>query len=100
VTTVTHPDVRASDEDRRRVVTQLERHTAEGRLTLEEFSDRVARVYAATTNSELAALTRDLPTPAPNLRDPGREQRQLVIAIALALVTVAALAVIFAFFRS
>lgn len=96
---VTPPDVRASDEDRRRVVTELERHTAEGRLTLEEFSERVGRAYAATTNGELAAITSDLPASAPPRREPGREQRQLVIALALALLTVAALAVIFALFR-
>jgi hypothetical protein len=34
---------------------------AEGRLTLEELSDRVAAVYSSRTSTELDALTRDLP---------------------------------------
>jgi hypothetical protein len=38
----------------------------EGRLTLEEFSDRVERAQVARTRDELATLTRDLPAaPAP-----------------------------------
>ena len=38
----------------------------EGRLTLEEFSDRVGRAHAARTDRELTALTDDLPSlPSP-----------------------------------
>jgi hypothetical protein len=93
---VVHPGVRASDEDRQRVVADLERHTAAGRLSLDEFTDRVGRAYAAATHGELAALTHDLPTPAPV---PARDQRNLLVALALALVTIAALAVVLALFR-
>jgi hypothetical protein len=96
---VVHPGVRASDEDRQRVVADLERHTAAGRLSLDEFTDRVGRAYAAATHGELAALTHDLPTlpsPAPA---PARDQRNLLVALALALVTIAALAVVLALFR-
>jgi hypothetical protein len=53
--------VRASDEDRDRVVVALKEHCAAGRLTLDELPDRVERAYAATTLGELAELTRDLP---------------------------------------
>jgi hypothetical protein len=77
-------------------VTELERHTAAGRLSLDEFTDRAGRAYAATTHGELAALTHDLPT-LPTA--PARDQRNLLVALVLALVTVAVLAVILALLR-
>jgi hypothetical protein len=58
------PDLRASDADRERVVVQLREGSAQGRLTLEEFSDRVAKAYAARTGADLAMLVRDLPADA------------------------------------
>jgi hypothetical protein len=54
---------RASDADRNRFAAMLERHFAEGRLTDEEFSDRMDRVLAARTLGELYALSADLPDP-------------------------------------
>ena len=60
------PALRASDADRERTVAALRDHAAEGRLTLEEFTDRMSRAYLARTNDELEQLVRDLPaTPAP-----------------------------------
>jgi hypothetical protein len=53
--------VRASDEDRERVVASLKEHCTAGRLTLDELPDRVERAYAAGTLAELEELTRDLP---------------------------------------
>ncbi|GAB3963504.1 DUF1707 SHOCT-like domain-containing protein [Plantactinospora veratri] len=53
--------LRASDSDRQRVVADLQRHTEQGRLSLEEFSERVGAVYTARTLGELAIVTRDLP---------------------------------------
>jgi Domain of unknown function (DUF1707) len=53
--------VRASDEDRERVVAALKEHCAAGRLTLDELPDRVERAYAAATLAQLEELTRDLP---------------------------------------
>jgi hypothetical protein len=55
------PAVRASDADRERAVVALREHTAAGRLTLEEFSERAERAYAARTFEELGAIGRDLP---------------------------------------
>jgi hypothetical protein len=52
---------RASDEDRERVVRQLSEHTAAGRLSLTEFSDRVSAVYGATLVSDLDQVLSDLP---------------------------------------
>ena len=58
--------MRASDEDRHRVVAALERHTGAGRLSLDEFAERVEVVAGARTLDELAAVVSDLPTePAP-----------------------------------
>ncbi len=58
------PELRASDADRERVVVQLREGSAQGRLTLEEFSDRVAKAYEARTGADLAILVRDLPAAA------------------------------------
>lgn len=89
------PGLRASDDDRMRVVAALERHTAAGRLTLDEFSDRVGRALAAATHRDLAAVTSDLPTePAP-----GSVSRQLLIAFMVAMLTLAVLAVVLAVAR-
>jgi hypothetical protein len=55
------PRLRASDADRERTVEQLRRHHADGRLDLEEFSERMERAYAAKTMAELDELMTDLP---------------------------------------
>jgi class 3 adenylate cyclase len=60
-------DVRISDEERTQVVDRLRRHCAEGRITLDEFSDRAGQVYAARTRSELVEVLADLPEPVPPL---------------------------------
>jgi Domain of unknown function (DUF1707) len=61
--------VRASDEDRERVVAALKEHCAAGRLSLDELPGRVERAYAATTLLELAELTYDLPGRLPGKRE-------------------------------
>jgi hypothetical protein len=55
------PDLRASDEDRDRTAALLREHHALGRLTAEEFSERLDKVFAATTIGGLEQLLRDLP---------------------------------------
>ena len=55
------PRIRASDEDRDRAATALREHLAVGRLTLEEFNDRLDQAYAARTTGELDQLMTDLP---------------------------------------
>jgi hypothetical protein len=51
-------------EPRRRDAQQrLERAVGEGRLTLDEFTDRVGRVWAADDGVAIERLTTDLPTP-------------------------------------
>jgi Domain of unknown function (DUF1707)/Cell wall-active antibiotics response 4TMS YvqF len=67
------PALRASDADRERTIARLREHAAEGRLTLEEFTDRMSTAYLARTNEELEELARDLPSaPVPSRRRPTR----------------------------
>jgi hypothetical protein len=56
------PALRASDADRERTVALLRNHAVEGRLTLEEFTDRMSAAYLARTSAELDELARDLPS--------------------------------------
>ena len=56
-----NPSIRASDADRERVVEILRQHTAEGRITADEFEERMTAAYAARTMGALAELTTDLP---------------------------------------
>jgi Domain of unknown function (DUF1707) len=58
-------NLRASDADRDRVAEALRRHFAEGRLTPEEFDERLSSALAGRTIGELADLLADLP------QDPG-----------------------------
>jgi hypothetical protein len=55
------PVVRASDADREAVVTRLQTAVGEGRIDLDEFSQRVDAAYAAITLAELDGLLADLP---------------------------------------
>ena len=43
------PSIRASDDDRDRAATLLREHHAVGRLTADEFNERLDKVYAAKT---------------------------------------------------
>jgi Domain of unknown function (DUF1707) len=55
------PRLRASDKDRDRTAELLREHHAQGRLTPEEFDDRVDRTFTAKTIGDLDALLADLP---------------------------------------
>jgi hypothetical protein len=65
---VSEPDeqqqLRASDAERQAIADRLNAAVGEGRLTLEEFSDRVGSAYAARTHGELERLVTDLPAPS------------------------------------
>jgi hypothetical protein len=55
------PNLRASDADRDRAASLLREHHAAGRLTAEEFSERLDQAFAAKTVGEIDGLLRDLP---------------------------------------
>ncbi|MGH3237190.1 MAG: DUF1707 and DUF4190 domain-containing protein [Streptosporangiaceae bacterium] len=59
-----NPAMRAASADRERAVDVLKAGFAEGRLTQDEYNDRMGRAYAARTYGELMALTADLPAGA------------------------------------
>ena len=56
------PNMRASDTDRDRTASLLREHLAAGRLTPEEFSERLDRAFSARTLGEIDSLLRDLPS--------------------------------------
>ncbi len=55
--------VRVSDADRDRYIDALRTQCADGRLSLDEFSERVEGIYAARVRSELDEVVADLPVP-------------------------------------
>ncbi len=56
-----NPNERVSDAEREHAVAQLREHLLAGRLTLEEFSERVELAYGAQIGQELARAGQDLP---------------------------------------
>ena len=91
----TRADVRVSDAERDEVVEQLSRHTGDGRLTLEEFEQRVEQALNSRTRGELDATLRGLPSAVtrPARRpDLGRRLRPVAVLalVALAIVTMGA----------
>ncbi|MDG4789878.1 DUF1707 domain-containing protein [Micromonospora sp. WMMD1102] len=98
-------ELRASDVDRQRVVADLQRHTEQGRLSLDEFSERVGAVWSARTLGELATVVRDLPaapeTAAGSAGAGGGagSRRELLVVFAVAVATLLLLAVFMAVTR-
>ena len=56
-------DLRASDADRERVVAMLGEALADGRISHDEYEERMSAALTARTLGELAALTTDLAAP-------------------------------------
>jgi|1186.fasta_scaffold668918_2 hypothetical protein len=86
--------LRASDADRERAADSLRRHHADGRLTTDEFEERLERAYAAVTLGELDQLFGDLPrlhAPEDQRRSRPRSfhPRAIAILIVAALVAIA-----------
>ncbi|OXM59740.1 hypothetical protein CF165_46205 [Amycolatopsis vastitatis] len=54
--------MRCSDAERAETESALHVAVGEGRLTMAEVEDRIARVYAARYRHDLAAITADLPS--------------------------------------
>jgi hypothetical protein len=89
------PTIRASDAEREHHVELLREHAAQGRLSVDELSDRLDRAYAAQTRGELAVIVADLPEPEPELRrtptrrDGGGARSNLVAFLAVNVMLVA-----------
>ena len=61
----TRPEVRLSHAEREAYVERLKTAQDEGRITLDEFEERVGRVYAAKVGSEIGDVLDDLPALQP-----------------------------------
>ena len=73
---------RVADADRDRTVTLLREHVVAGRLTLDEFSDRVGIALQARTRGELDVALADLPALKASLPEPvGRPARRRFVAV-------------------
>ncbi|HWI08131.1 MAG TPA: DUF1707 domain-containing protein, partial [Solirubrobacteraceae bacterium] len=64
-----HSQLRASDVEREWTIGTLREAAGEGRLTLDELSQRVERALAATTRGELELVVRDLPAAPAGARE-------------------------------
>jgi hypothetical protein len=91
---VRDPEVRASQDERERVVDRLRTHAGEGRLELDELEQRVEAALSARTRGELTALVRDLP----RLPSSPRDRRTRAVARLSFVMAFLPLAVAIAFF--
>ncbi len=80
---MSEPVLRAGDADRERAVAALRESLVAGRLTLDEFVERVELAHDAKTLPELAELQRDLPAerPAAPATAPRRKPARWVVAV-------------------
>lgn len=62
--------MRASDRDRQHVADQLRSALEDGRLTMDEYLDRIDVAYQAATYGDLAPLCADLPASSPEIARP------------------------------
>lgn len=76
------PEPEPTDADRQRVVLALRDHVTEGRLTLDEFSDRCGEAWGSRTATDLAACLRDLPAVAAPVPE---ERRRKSVSTAVAI---------------
>ena len=111
--------VRIGDRERNSALEALGEHMTEGRIDLDEYGDRSAKVTVARTTADLAALFSDLPAPHPVLPGSGgsavavphdsrtvaqivdsRSVAQKMMAAAVPLAGIVALVLFFAFHLS
>jgi hypothetical protein len=71
-------ELRIGDTERETALTALGEHMSAGRLDIDEYGDRSAKVAAARTRGELLALFTDLPQPHPTF---GQQQRAAPAAV-------------------
>jgi hypothetical protein len=75
------PELRASDAEREQAVVALREHLLDGRLNLEEFTERVEQAYRARVHGELAAIQSDLPVPTAPAALPRRRPTRATVAL-------------------
>jgi len=68
------PALRSSEADRSRVVDVIREAFADGRLSAEEYADRMNMALNSRTHSELARITSDLPVASPVVHSSMRNQ--------------------------
>jgi len=102
--------IRISDPEREDALRMLDEHMSSGRLDLEEYGERTAKVVAAKTRGQVSELFADLPDPRPAFGQPAPpatvsaplpaapQQRSLGERIAPVLVPVAAVIAVVLFF--
>jgi hypothetical protein len=69
VTEVPSPQLRISDQNRESALSALGEHMSAGRLDIDEYGERSARITAAKTRGELSEIFADLPAPHPQYDD-------------------------------
>src|SRR4051812_9261493 len=82
------PRMRAGDKDRQRVVELLGKHFGEGRLTVQEFDERVVRAHASVSLDEPPALIVALPRGREPQRRPPRSSTRVPAGVLLLLLAV------------
>jgi hypothetical protein len=70
VADVNPSEIRIGDTERESALTALGDHMSAGRLDIDEYGDRTARVAAAKTRGELLTVFGDLPQPHPKFGVP------------------------------
>jgi Domain of unknown function (DUF1707) len=63
-------EIRVSDTEREDALGKLGQHMTEGRLDIDEYGDRTAKVAAAKTRGQVLELFDDLPEPRPTFGQP------------------------------
>jgi len=94
-------DLRVSDADRDRALTELSEHYQSGRLTLEEFDERSGQALQARTARELTRLFTDLPAAQAGtmatqgtVAIPGSRPPVAAVRVIVAVATIAAVALV------
>ncbi|MBP2322784.1 hypothetical protein JOF56_003169 [Kibdelosporangium banguiense] len=68
------PEIRVGDAEREEALQALGDHMSAGRLDIDEYGERTARVAASKTRGDLLALFKDLPDPKPAFLPPATVQ--------------------------
>ena len=69
MTEVPSPQLRISDQNRESALSALGEHMSAGRIDIDEYGERSARITAAKTRGELVDIFADLPAPHPQYED-------------------------------